>query len=236
MKSPGRTITTKALVLLITMAAVSIAQGQNSKREDVIYLRNGDVVRGELVGSNAGETLRIQVDDSNILLYDISEVSKISKEDRVNIPTTLSQDHSVLAAERKNPGTAFLFSFLLPGGGQFYNGESKKGLIQLGMAFTGVMLAYTYWPDYEWVRDDYYWASYGYTREYGNETLMYGGLALYLGGAIWSMIDAPLSASRINRENGLAGISDKLKAPVFSITDLNLDGKITPGVSCTWTF
>ena len=236
MKSLRRKITKQALIVATFVITAAAAHGQNNGSEDVIYLKNGDVVRGELIGSSTSETLRIQIDNSNILLYDISEVSKISKENKVNMPTNFSQNQNMVLIERKNPGTAFVFSLLIPGGGQFYNGESKKGLIQLGMAFTGIMIAYTNWPDYEWVKDEYYWASYGYTREYGNETLMYAGLALYLGGAVWSLIDAPLSAGRINRENGLAGIFEEGKKVEFNLTDLNIDGQLTPGVRCTWAF
>ena len=213
--------TTIAKLMMVTMtltAAGAVAHGQNGNEYKETNLKNDNGYRTETV-------LRIQTDrrQGNMLLCDNTNTSN----------TTPMQTQPMVL--RKDPTTAFLFSLLVPGGGQFYNGESKKGLIQLGMAVTGIVLVYNNWPEYEWVRDDYYWASYGYTREYGNETLMYTGFALYLGGAVWSLIDAPRSANRINRQNGLA--SDKTDAvPTFSINDLHIDGKLTPGVSCTWNF
>jgi TM2 domain-containing membrane protein YozV len=45
-----------------------------------------------------------------------------------------------LYASGKNPVVAVLLSFLIPGVGQFYNGDSKKGAIMLGAWFVSVIL------------------------------------------------------------------------------------------------
>jgi hypothetical protein len=39
--------------------------------------------------------------------------------------------HSCVHREIKNPGVAMLLSILIPGGGQFYNGELGKGTLVL---------------------------------------------------------------------------------------------------------
>jgi hypothetical protein len=87
----------------------------------------------------------------------------------------------------KNPGLAFLFSFLMPGGGQYYNGETVKGVTMTALSLGSIALILT---------DD------------GEVTGTYIGLAISMANSLWSMIDAPISANAINRANiqGLASI------------------------------
>ncbi len=94
----------------------------------------------------------------------------------------------------KNPWLAFGLSALIPGTGQFYNEQYEKGIPQLGAAIAGSALVFSA------VRDNY-------EDIYGNwvdadeddQRAVYGGI-LWLGGLLWSVIDAPVSANRINRE------------------------------------
>ncbi len=84
-------------------------------------------------------------------------------------------------SQKKNPMVALGLSFPIVGSGQFYNGEYTKGVAQMGAAVVGLGLVLS--------NDD--WRSIP-------------GYVLLLGGAIWSLIDAPMSANRINRQNQLA--------------------------------
>jgi len=86
--------------------------------------------------------------------------------------------------EYKSPGTALLFSLLLVGGGQFYNEEVGKGFLMLGL-------------------DAASWFVYliGVGAEAPGLALL--GFAGMVGIPIWSMIDAYVSAERINRQYGL---------------------------------
>ena len=81
-------------------------------------------------------------------------------------------------SQKKNPMVALGLSFPIVGSGQFYNGEYTKGVAQMGAAVVGLGLVLS--------NDD--WRSIP-------------GYVLLLGGAIWSLIDAPMSANRINRQN-----------------------------------
>ncbi|MEW6051132.1 MAG: hypothetical protein AB1644_08755 [Candidatus Zixiibacteriota bacterium] len=107
----------------------------------------------------------------------------------------------------KSPGSALLYSILVPGGGQLYNGETGKGLLQMGAAVVGVVLFISYLPSSDFVRDDYYWASYGYYTDEGSAVLSYGGLAVALGASVWSIIDAPKGARRYNERHGLVSMA-----------------------------
>ncbi|MCY3771031.1 MAG: hypothetical protein OXG98_03280, partial [Gemmatimonadetes bacterium] len=159
------------------------------------------------------------------LLTDRPETDVMAFSDQV-IPT-IPQSTEV---NEKNPWAAFFLSWLIPGGGQFYNGENTKGGLMLLGAATGVgILVYG-------VNDKKEESSGSITQtpgsttfhfryeERSNETAINIGAAVLVGSVIWSIIDAPISANRINRElrqaslqinpvvaDDLAGVSLTLK-------------------------
>lgn len=113
----------------------------------------------------------------------------------------------VTFSERKSPALSFVLSFLIPGLGQFYNGEYVKGGIQTGayVAGVGMMLMWGRASSYsaEPYTDYSYYGSYTYYRYYDEDyttAWMYIGAGVAAGSWIWSMIDAPTSANRINDE------------------------------------
>lgn len=87
--------------------------------------------------------------------------------------------------QEKNPWLAFVLSFVITGTGQFYNGENKKGVVMLAGAVTGFGMIVSQ------IEND------AIPEDNGVVT---AGAILALGSGLWSMIDAPLSANRINRE------------------------------------
>ena len=90
--------------------------------------------------------------------------------------------------DEKSPWVAFFLSYLIPTTGQFYNGELLKGFLFLGGITIGLgaMALGAGTGDFETSNDA--------------EGIVYTGLAI--GGIcyIWQLIDAPVSASRINEE------------------------------------
>lgn len=123
---------------------------------------------------------------------------------------------------RKKPGLAFLFSFLVPGLGQYYNGGGAniaKGAIQEVLCIGGVVVAfaagidekyvynpgYSYWNGYSYS----YYGGYSYSYEEYNP-IFYAGMTISGLSSVWSMIDAPLSAASRNRrlERSSMGLSD----------------------------
>ncbi len=108
-----------------------------------------------------------------------------------NIP----RDPLLYNSQYRSPGLAFLFSFLLSGGGQFYNKEYKKAGIMLGGAVAGWVVYIASVSSYTYDLDSY---------SYSAPTLAYIGLAGVLAMKVWSMVDAPVSAGKINIRNGFA--------------------------------
>ncbi|RKY87439.1 hypothetical protein DRQ09_04495 [candidate division KSB1 bacterium] len=79
----------------------------------------------------------------------------------------------------KSPGLACAMSLMLPGLGQYYNGDTEKGIMQEILFFGGIVVAIMGTDD--------------------NSTQELIGGALAYGSYIWSVIDAPLSARRKNK-------------------------------------
>lgn len=205
------------LVAICVSVMPSRGLAQDGELQDVVYLKNGSVVRGIIFEQVPLEKLKIRTADGSIFVFQMSEIERITREAPVT-PEPVGPMKS-----KKDPALACLFSFLLPGTGQFYNGEVGKGAIMLGVSLAGATLMLYSLGDDLW-NDD---------RSDDNAAF---GAVLLLGAWAWSVIDAPISASRINRENGLASlpiIGDDL---VVTFAGPSLHGRPTPGVRLAWRF
>ncbi len=149
--------------------------------EDVVYLKDGSILRGTIIEMTPGKTLKIQTRDGNILTYDMDKVARMTRE-----PAVGGQKSPVY---KKIPALSFALSFFVPGTGQFYNGQPGKGAIQLGVAAFGLALLLVE------TQAGVLMAVTG-TGEGGS----FNGAWIYFGAWLWSVIDAPISANRINRE------------------------------------
>ncbi len=65
------------VMAVLFLAAISV-QAQNL--QEVVYLKNGSVVRGVIIEQIPGSSLKIQTADGSIFAYKMEEVEKISKE------------------------------------------------------------------------------------------------------------------------------------------------------------
>ncbi len=61
---------------MLTLSAGAFAQ----RLHEVVYLKNGSIIRGTVIEQIPGESLKIQTGDGNIFAYRMSEVEKITKE------------------------------------------------------------------------------------------------------------------------------------------------------------
>jgi len=179
-------------VLMIFLSGISYAQQQY---DDVVYLKNGSIIRGMIIEQVPNVSLKIQTKDNNVFVYNMDEVERITKEP-AQVSVSGEQQTEYYGSE-KDPAVAVLLSALIPGVGQYYNGDMTKGVIMNVLYFGGWALYFAAGYEDVWVEDDYYWASYGYYYE--EETAwLYVGLGMAVGTWVWSMIDAGVSASEYN--------------------------------------
>lgn len=170
------------VVCVLVFALVSHASAQ--QYQDVVYLKNGSIIRGVIIEQIPGDSLKIQTPGGSVFVHRMSEVLKIAKE------PTMRQ--TVLRNE-KSPGAGVALSLLIPGAGQAYNEEYDKAAVHFVVAL--ISLAIMRNPR---VDDDA--ANFG--------------AFIYLGNWIYSMVDAHRSAHRINAERrnnpGFSIIDDRL--------------------------
>ena len=76
-----------------------IVMSQEAQYEDVVYLKNGSVIRGMIIEQIPNQSLKIQTHDRNIFVFEFDQVEKITKEE---IPSDLKP-----AKTPDHPGSDF---------------------------------------------------------------------------------------------------------------------------------
>jgi hypothetical protein len=179
------------IVALLTFFCLVPNLFAQTPMDDVVYLKDGSIVRGQIIEQIPNVSIKIQTRDGSVFVYQMEKIEKMTKEPSLTQQTQTKQV--------KNSTTAFLLSFLIPGLGQHYNGEYGKGVIMEVLCAGGIVLALT--AGYNEVEDYWYSGGYEYYDYYTEITAWYYiGFGVSLASEIWSMIDAPISANRINKE------------------------------------
>ena len=191
------------LVLTIVLSA-SFTFAQTSL-QDVVYLKNGSIIRGDIIEMVPSETVKIMTADGCVFIYDFADVEKFTKEKPMYYGRT--------TIDKKSPWAAGIMSYFIPGLGQFYNGEERKGWIDLGTQVGGfaallggvaILAPFSDIPLQEGPNGELYapmpdvsdfWANTGVV-------LMIGGTITIYANWLHSIIDAVKSSKRINAENG----------------------------------
>jgi len=182
------------LLCLICLLPFSFTLKAQQGYEDVLYLKNGSIIKGIVIEQIPNQSIKIQAKDGSIFVYNIAEVEKVTKEKTGNNVSDISNLND---SKYKNPGTALLWSILIPGAGQFYNGQYGKGLLMLGIDAVAFAAISTYGYST-------YTSYYGYYSSTEPTDVFYIGMAAILANSLWSILDASKSAKEINRKNGLA--------------------------------
>lgn len=171
-----RFIATALLMWCVTSAAAS-------KLEDVVYLKDGTVVRGTIIDRIPGQSLSIRTTDNRVLTYSAQQILKVTR-----------QSSAISKKRRRNPASAGCLSCIIPGLGQFYNGQPEKGCLQFGMVSGGVTYAF-------FVGMAELYDSFGGGSSDSSDAVFYGSLGVAAFAWLWSVIDAAESAKMINERN-----------------------------------
>ena len=189
----------RTILFFVCLMGMAFAFAQSSL-QDVVSLKNGSVIRGEIVEMVSGETVKIITADGSVFVYPFADVEKFSKEEQISSTQMLNSAYDV---EKKSPWMSGFLSLCVPGLGQFYNGDMKDGWNDLATSFGG----------YLGMSLGAYMVSWGATAEqvhgepnYGlvltGAVIMYTGLGVIIVNSIHSMRNAVKSSKRINAENG----------------------------------
>jgi TM2 domain-containing membrane protein YozV len=176
---------------------------ENRVRSVFITLKNGVQIRGLFLQSTPNQSITIQTANGTTQCYTYDEIQTIRYSNKPLLP--------------KKPGAAFVNSLLFPGLGQFYNGQKTKGIIFSSIGGGSLAVA-TYCA---------------ITMSHKDEPFMeffIGGISavVFSLNYLASLIDAPISASKINKKhkNGMLswslGKESQLGiSPKFTFRSLN---------------
>lgn len=158
-----------------------------------------------------------------------TSVIKLNRTDDVNINTS--------AEKYRNPDLALTFSILMPGAGQFYNGQDAKGLafflgtyacfgVSYVSLLSGILLMTT--------RNTYY------HRNSGMPCLVMGGVSLLgaIGLWIYSAVDAYSIAGKINLQKGFfkIGLGQEKQISFSPNLMYDNDNKLSLGARIVFSF
>lgn len=76
MKKPSNLLLTGILCLILSF----IVNGQ-TPTEDVVYLKNGSIVRGTILEQIPGQSLKIQTTDNSLFIFTMEEIMKVTREE-----------------------------------------------------------------------------------------------------------------------------------------------------------
>ncbi|OGU39651.1 MAG: hypothetical protein A2X61_09820 [Ignavibacteria bacterium GWB2_35_12] len=69
---------------LLTISILSSIQLNAQELQEVVYLKNGSIIRGTIIEQVPGKSLKIQTADGSVFVYQMEEVEKITKEKPVS--------------------------------------------------------------------------------------------------------------------------------------------------------
>lgn len=213
----------RKIIVMVTLSALIISTmpsscfSQDAALQDVLYLKDGSIIRGTVIEHIPGQSVRIRSAAGDVFVYQMSEIERDTKEESAGTLPTRS---------RKEPVVACALSIFVPGLGQCYNGQYAKGVLMFVLfVFGGFVMVLS---------------SIGDIMDSNRDEAIHPGGTLaaiiFFGTWLWSVIDAPISASRINRKNGWTSldlIDDDL---TVRFADLAVAGKTTPGIRLDWSF
>ena len=214
----------KKLLIMLCLAVMSLpALAQDYKNyDDVIYGTDGSIVRGTIVEQIPGVSYKIATRDGNIFVYDALRVEKITKE----APIGIVYGSNGAQITRKYPFWSAVGSFFIPGLGQVINGQVVKGVWLFAGNVASIVtlsLGSVVMPA---------------DLSLGSGMIVLGALGLY-GTYFYSLIQAPVYASRWNAQNGFAMGGDtwlKMEPSVGVSNTIATGTNATYGMKAVLTF
>ncbi len=143
----------KKLFVLFAILVSGFAIFAQSEMRDVVYLKNGSVVKGTIMEEAVGKYVRIDTPDGSIFFYEMNEIEKIVKEKvatpetKVETPETkvatnqnsmpVQNNNYIYMPPRKSTFGAGFLSFLIPGAGELYASNWDEGWGPIGWTLLG---------------------------------------------------------------------------------------------------
>ena len=187
----------KTVILVLSVLVLSVFTTKalaKTQMLDVIHLTDGGVVVGEIIEIIPNQTVKLKThvldnsyqgifflqepDEGELKIYPFGQIEKMSKvEVKFRNRTTATVRAALL------PSIPFLYP-IFPGWGQFYNGQQDKGIGFLILSVSGIFIMFS-----------------GFDDDPPDNVTAATGASMIIGSYIWSVIDANLSAKKINQSS-----------------------------------
>lgn len=79
----------KRSILFFALFVTGFVSAQQNNLIDIVYLKNGSVLRGVVIEQVPNELIKLQTADGNVFVYQVSEIEKITKEHVHNLHNAL---------------------------------------------------------------------------------------------------------------------------------------------------
>jgi len=143
-----------AFLLLVYLSVTSLTAFAQSQLRDVVYLKNGSIIKGVILEQIPNQSVKIQTSDGSIFVYNSSEVEKITREAESGpTPDPKTQTPTPpppATAKQSRDQHSIMFGLSLPTGdfgstSSQYAGYAKTGF-SLGMEYTHTIGNAFVWP------------------------------------------------------------------------------------------
>ena len=134
----------KQFLLISFLLVFNLSFGQNNM-EDVVYLKNGSIIRGTIIEQIPNKSIKIQTKDRRLFVFKFNEIEKFTKENLIseNPPTTTTITPKIKDFKKKgyiniteinyNPGTGSSNSGNYTIGFKTVNGYQLNEHLSLGI-------------------------------------------------------------------------------------------------------
>ncbi len=188
----------RSILFVIFLTLVVYAVGFGQERQDVVYLKNGDIRKGTIIENAPNDYVKVETSDGSIFTIKYSEIEKITKEapksssapQQQAAKADDAQKLMIFESGKKSPALGVLLSCILTSAGHAYADNWPRGLLFTLGRVGGAVLALT--AGIETERDYYGYETTKITGAY------YAGMGITLAIAIWEMIDAAAEVDRYN--------------------------------------
>ncbi|MBP97658.1 hypothetical protein CMK18_17030 [Candidatus Poribacteria bacterium] len=222
----------KTVILVLSVLVLSVFTTKalaKTQMLDVIHLTDGGVVIGEIIEIIPNQTVKLKThvldnsyqgifflqepDEGELKIYPFDQIEKMSK---IKVKFRNRTTATVRAALL--PSVPCLYP-IFPGWGQFYNGQQDKGIGFLMLSLGGIFTILE-----------------GLSDDPDGNAIVAVGVGVVIGSYIWSVIDANLSAKKINQSSNqkIEALKQKKHQSQDAPTSLNLNYILHQGLMASY--
>ena len=79
----------KSFLFFVTFISISIIVVAQQSYQDVVYLKNGSIIRGVIIEQIPNKSIKIETADKSVFVYQLDEIEKMAKEAKPYSPHSL---------------------------------------------------------------------------------------------------------------------------------------------------